>query len=291
MSEHNQDVRFGCPSDIDLATFVDGDLPTDARARIVTHVAACDDCREVVALVSLEAAQREQQQQARTPRFRRRRLLAGLAAALAASLAVVLIPRAPTPPASAWRDIEAAMGPERTIAARLSVERVYRPLASPTRSASAEAAPTNFELEAVAARLRETAERDPTPGNLHAAGVAALVVGRTDDAQRALAQAATSDRVSAGLFADLAAAYATRAARHGSGSPAATADWLSAAEAAERACAADPGGAAGWFNRALALEGLGRAEASQAWQDYAQRFPTDDGWRADALGRVNAGAH
>ncbi len=290
MIEHNDAVRFGgCPADTELAAFVDGELAADARARLVTHLAACDDCREIVAMASLEASQRALPLTS-VPWFRRRRLLVGLAAGLAASLAVVLIPSDPQPPASAWSDIAAALGPERTVAARLSLEDTYRPLASPTRSAPASAAPVDFELAAVAARLREVAEREPTTANLHAAGVAALMQGSTDEALRALAQAATSARVDAATYADLAAAYAARAARPTSPA-AATADWLSAVQAAERACAVDPALPGGWFNRALALEGLGRAEASQAWQDYATRFPTDDGWRAEALGRVHVGAH
>ena len=50
LTDHIRDARGGpCPSDIVLASFVDGDLTTEARADIVKHVAACDDCREVVA--------------------------------------------------------------------------------------------------------------------------------------------------------------------------------------------------------------------------------------------------
>ncbi|WP_291990410.1 zf-HC2 domain-containing protein, partial [Luteitalea sp.] len=40
-----------CPSDLELALFVEGTLPPDSRDRMVTHLAECDDCREVVATV------------------------------------------------------------------------------------------------------------------------------------------------------------------------------------------------------------------------------------------------
>lgn len=290
MSEHNQDSRrAGCPPDAELAAFVDGDLTTNARALIVTHLAACDDCREIVAMASVEACERERRSEP-SSWFGYRRLLLGLAAGLAASLAVVLIPRVTAPvPTSAWSHIATAMGAERTVAARLSAQDEYRPLSSPSRSAAEPAARSNFRLEAVAARLRDEADRNPTADNLHAVGVAELVLGRTDDALKMLLDAATYEHAGAGVYADLAAVHVARARRNVAGD-ATTTDWPSAVAAAERACALDAGLAAAWFNRALALEGLGRqAEARQAWHDYTTRFTADDGWRAEALARMNPG--
>ncbi len=289
MSEHSQDSRQGdCPPDIDLASFVDGDLTTDARARIVTHLSACDDCREIVAMASVEAFERERRPEpARW--YADRRVLLGLAAGLAASLAVVLIPRVSAPVPTVWSDIANATGAERTVAARLSAQYEYRPLSSPTRTASAPGARSNFRLEAVAARLRAEARTQPTVDNLHAAGVAELMLGRADDALKMLLAATSFADAGAGVYADLAAVHVARARRHVAGA-ATTAAWPSAVAAAERACALDAGLAAAWFNRALALEGLGRqAEARQAWQDYTTRFAADDGWRAEALARLNPG--
>lgn len=290
MSEINQDSgRGGCPPDADLACFVDGDLTTDARARIVAHLAACDDCREIVAMASAEACQRERRP-GPSRWYRQRRILLGLAAALAASVAVVLVPRAIAPVSTAaWTDIATAMGAERTVAARLSAQNEYHPLSSPSRSAADPAARSNFRLEAVASRLRDEAATHPTVDRLHAAGVAALVLGRTDDALQTLLLAASREHASAGVFADLAAAHVARATQHASPG-AATTEWLHAVEAAEHATSLEAGLAAGWFNRALALEGLGRqAQARQAWLDYTTRFTADDGWRAEALARVNPG--
>lgn len=38
-----------CPSDIDLACFVDGQLDEHARQAVLRHLDVCDDCRDVVA--------------------------------------------------------------------------------------------------------------------------------------------------------------------------------------------------------------------------------------------------
>lgn len=38
-----------CPSDIDLACFVDGLLDEHAHHALLRHLDACDDCRDVVA--------------------------------------------------------------------------------------------------------------------------------------------------------------------------------------------------------------------------------------------------
>jgi tetratricopeptide (TPR) repeat protein len=216
-------------------------------------------------------------------------VLLGLAAGLAASLAVVLIPRVSGPVPTAWTDIANATGAERTVVARLSAQNEYRPLSSPTRTAPEPAARSNFRLEAVAARLRDEAHKHATVDNLHAVGVAELVLGRTDDALKMLLAAAAFADAGAGVYADLAAVHVARARRNAAGA-ATTTDWPSAVAAAERACALDAGLAAAWFNRALALEGLGRqVEARQAWQDYTTRFTADDGWRAEALAHMNPG--
>jgi predicted anti-sigma-YlaC factor YlaD len=82
VSEHNQEWRRGgCPPDIDLASFVDGALTADDRARIVTHLAACDDCRGIAAMASAEAYERERRPEP-SSRPGYRRVLFGLAAGL-----------------------------------------------------------------------------------------------------------------------------------------------------------------------------------------------------------------
>src|SRR5262249_29566997 len=41
--------RRSCPSDADLAALLDGALDAEGRARVLAHLADCEDCREVVA--------------------------------------------------------------------------------------------------------------------------------------------------------------------------------------------------------------------------------------------------
>lgn len=41
----------GCPSDLDLACFVDDQLDAGAHGAIVEHLDTCDECRDIVATV------------------------------------------------------------------------------------------------------------------------------------------------------------------------------------------------------------------------------------------------
>lgn len=288
MSEHLYGPRAsGCPTDPELASFVDGDLTSEARAGIVAHLAWCGACREVVATASLDAAARDP---APVAWHRRRGVCFAVAAGLVAALALMAMPRLTAPaPGSVWSELAQAAGEERGEDGRLSGIDHYRPMRGPSPGAEWDEPEAGPELEALAARLQATATEQPSPANLHAAAIAALMMGRADDAVRQLTRAAAPAGASAGLFADLAAAHAARAVR--SPTPqAATADWLGAVEAAERACGAGPRLPAAWFNRAIALQGLGRRAAAQAWQDYLTRFPDEDGWRTEALARMSAGA-
>lgn len=49
-----------CPSDIDLACFVDGRLDEEAHQAMLRHLDDCDDCRDVVA-TAVEALPSEPQ--------------------------------------------------------------------------------------------------------------------------------------------------------------------------------------------------------------------------------------
>ena len=270
------------PPDIVLASFVDGGLPPEARAGVIAHLAACDDCREIVATVA-----RKQQLRLRAvvvPWYRRVAVWSGAAVTLAASALLMLQPQLlrGRPSTQAWADLAAAAGPERTVEARLSGLTTYAPVKSPTRSATAAPAGDNLRLLAVAERLREDAQRDPSAANRHAWGVAALLTGRTGEAVAALAPAHGEGDDDARLQSDLAAAFLALAS-----STQSTDDWRRALGAAEAAIARDPTLASAWFNRALALEGLGRrGDAHQAWRDYAERFTQDAGWRDEALRRA-----
>lgn len=51
MTARRDDVATGCPSDLDLACFVDGLLDESGHAAFLRHLDGCDDCRDVVATV------------------------------------------------------------------------------------------------------------------------------------------------------------------------------------------------------------------------------------------------
>jgi tetratricopeptide (TPR) repeat protein len=286
LTQISRDERGGpCPPNIELAAFVDGDLTTEARARLVTHLTACDDCREIVAT----AAAALQVQQRAAPRwFRRRGVVVALASGLAATLALVLAPRG-APASPTWADLARAIGPERAVEARLSAPDGYLALKSPTRSAaSPSGTPSNFALDAIVSRLREQTQSDRTAANLHLLGVGTLALGHVDEAIAVLTHAAARAGSDARVFSDLAAAHATRAARAGLASAAQEA-WTKALEEAERASALDPSLAPASFNRALALDGLRRRDdAREAWRSYLTQFPADDGWHVEAVSRMRA---
>ena len=297
-----------CPSDLDLARFVEGTLPPDARTLMVTHLAGCDDCREVVATVvaaqdvdDLSAARVAPTPAPPLPAdaaaaappswWRAPRTWAG---ALAAAALLVFAVRAAsvrpdiavdTSAAAVWTDLAAVVGPTRTLEARLSHLPNHVPLRAPTRSAAAD---TGFAAHALAARLAERAALPaPDLSARHAAAVAALVAGRADeavtrlDAVLAAVPAAAPGR--ADLLADLAAAHAALADQT-------TRDqWAAALAAAEQALAIDAAHEAARFNRALALERLGRRDAAAAaWRDLAGDAATTAGWRDEAARHARA---
>lgn len=287
-----------CPNDLDLALFAEGRLDAVARQAMVTHLADCDDCREILATVAAalpDAGEDVGPQPAPPPPPPARWRGGAAAAALALAAMAVIGVRLAMPPAAdpagpasnaAWSELVDAIGPTRTVEARLSGLSAHRPLAAPTR---AEAADASFALQALAGRLAEAAN---APGadvatqrdRRHAAGVAALVAGRPGDAV-ALLDGALADapqpRVRAAILADLSAAHAEL------GELAARNHWSTSLRAADDALALDATSAAARFNRALALEHLGRtADAVAAWRVVAADASQSEAWRDEAASHL-----
>lgn len=291
-----------CPSDLDLAQFVEGTLTPAARTRMLTHLDECDDCREVAATVlaaSPEVAALEDEDSPRGPRARWLRRPAVWASAVAmAAMLVFALRTDPAPPeapphtvtANAWTDVAAAVGPARAVEARFSGLPTHVPLASPTRAAAPE---TDFTLQALAGRLDDaaaTAAVDVRGAARHVAGVARLVAGRAPEAitllEAALADAPPASAARADVLADLSAAHAELAEVAEMSS---LDHWAKALGAADDALALDPMHAAARFNRALALERLARTDdARRAWQAIADDGTVAPGWRDEAAGHVRA---
>lgn len=293
-----------CPADLDLARFVEGTLPAAARSRLVTHLDQCDDCREVVATVVAalpEVAATADEDAAPAPRVWWLRRPATWATAAAMAAMVVFALRTGTPPpegpghlaaANSWVDVATAVGAVRSVEARLSGLPAHVPLASPTRAGTPDAA---LGLQALASRYGAAAgtpAADPSARRAarHLGGVANLVAGRAPEAiallEAALADAPPASALRADVLADLSAAHAEFAEFAEMSS---RQHWAQALRAADDALALDATHAAARFNRALALERLGRADdARRAWQALAADGTLAPGWRDEAAGHVRA---
>jgi tetratricopeptide (TPR) repeat protein len=281
----------GCPDAEQLAAYADGLLDPAQRAGVERHLADCADCRavlaEAVAFVQGESGGGASAAAARVVPFRRRRVVTGVGAILAAAAALVLVVRLAQP---AWvsglfgprsdrpelAELVAAVAeePTRPVEGRLTGGFEYAPPPSPTRGpGDREVSP---DVRIAAAKIEKRAQAEDTPENEAALGVAYLTLREWDEAVDALRRAAERRPETATYQNDLAAAYLARAASRGGGD-----DARQALAAAERALALRADMPEAMFNRALALEMLGRHdEARRAWDALAGR--RDRGWAAEA---------
>jgi cytochrome c-type biogenesis protein CcmH/NrfG len=137
------------------------------------------------------------------------------------------------------------------------------------------------EVRIAAAELEKQAGGEDHADGRAAFGLARLAAGDLDGAVTALAGAHRRQPDSAAIATDLSAAYLTRAGHFDTDD-----DRVLGLEAADRAIAADPSSPEPYFNRALALEGLGRHdEAIAAWSRYLEIEPSAE-WRAEAAARL-----
>jgi tetratricopeptide (TPR) repeat protein len=271
-----------CPPPEDLARFVDGALPDDARARTVAHLVACDDCREMVAMAAEAPAPSTGSPHEAAPRPRIA-MYGALALAASVLLAVyVMRPASAVQATDPWSAITDAVGPTRPVEGRLSRVTRHAPFTAPSRSASG--ASSSFAAEAVAARLADAVTAASTADRAeaaHAAAVAALIAGHPADAVARLDRVVAEAPGSAARLNDLAVAHLALAAIES------RVHFAAALEAADEALRLSPDLRAARFNRALALDGLGRAaEAHDAWQAIAADATDDPAWRDDAARRL-----
>ena len=278
MHETDAIVPNACMDHELLALFLEGKLAGDARARAIRHLAACERCREAVALVNdaVGVAGGYKEDPPPPRRFRWDRT-AVVALALAASLliAVGTYQGLPWWRPSPYRELIAAAGASRPVDGRLS----GFPYATASVTRGFASAPTagNYGLLAAAARVKSAAAKDPSAANLHALGVAQLVLGEFDEAVRTLEDAAGKAPGGALVQSDLSAALAARGRRQETSS-----DFARSLAAADRALTADPRLPEAYFNRALALEALSLdAEARAAWRAYLLRDP-EGPWASEA---------
>jgi anti-sigma factor RsiW len=277
-----------------LAAYVDGRLPPETRARVEAVIAADPDHYEWL-VHTLLAVDRPEAVAAVPPAAlraaagvspRRRAAILGIGVLLTAAAAawvLVAVRRGPIPPGGAVTGLVAAVGEERYFDARLTGGFRYGPL-RPVMRGPGDTSNVSLDVLAAAGAVQQAALADVSLERLQAWGAAQLVIGDFDGAVTTLAQAAGRGAAPAPAPPQRAAALLTRGVRRG-----ASDDFTAALAAADRAIGgASPPLEEALFNRALALERLGRPEAAEAWRRAADGS-VDPGWAGEARRRASAG--
>lgn len=285
-----QEDRSACLEPETVAALVEGRLSEQEHDAARAHMAVCEHCTELLTEVVLSV---QNSAEAHTPARRRDRgpvRTSGrwrfTAAMLAAAAAIALVVALQPDWLVRWRGIDeprvealvAAAGNERSIEGRLTGGFPYAPVRTPNRSGDPR---DNLQLLAAAGEIQNAAERDASQVNLHAWGVAQVVIGRLDAAVETLESAALEGPMTARLAADLGAARL--AAAVSSDRP----DLLpQALESLEEATGFDPMLKEAWFTKALVLERLHlSAQAIAAWRRYLELDPSG-GWSDEARARL-----
>jgi tetratricopeptide (TPR) repeat protein len=252
-----------------------------------SHVAACDDCREILA----DVLRLEHEHTPKAAIYWGWRGVVPLAAA--AGLILFLGSYG----LSVWRSPERqldravtqlarAVGTERSIAARVSGGFEWGP--PPVIVRGGDGATLSFDAQQATLTIRRLATEHPSARALGAAGVASLIAGDVDDAISTLEAAAAHEAVDGRILADLSAAHVERWRRSR-----APADAAAALDAAERALLRDPADPIAGFNQAMAVEALGMRDVAIArWRAYLDT-ESDPAWAAEArerLARLEEGA-
>jgi len=286
----------GFPSDETLAAFIDGRLDPETRGKVVAHMTTCSECYSVfMSATEMTAA-------AAAPESSRRSSRKGwLAVAVAATAAVMSVVFLVTP----LRDrilprgdagmvaLANAAPPERIIAGRISGF-PYQRMTPTMRSSSPDPMknPANASLLTAAAAVERSVIKRRSAANLHASGVAHLLLGDhtaavdllhesllAETEQRTVA-AAIEESDDVPLLNDLSAALSHRAMQQRN-IPAAA----EAVRCADRAFRLGRTPETAW-NRAVAIEALnGSKGAVAAWHDYLA-IDAKSPWATEARKRM-----
>ena len=276
MAAEAMKVNGACPSLETIGAFVDGRLMDRERETIADHVASCEACYFVFS----EAARTQVVAKAKGnvvpfPRRITWRIAAGLAAAAMLVLAVnVFRPFGANGDERALTELVIAVGTARTFEPRLTGGFAYAPVRGRVRGAN-DAADLSPDIRIAIAEIEKQYAAKPV------AATAAIISGDTNHAIDILEANAQLRPTDPKILSDLAAAYLARAARSSS-----TDDASRALAAANRALEIDRLMPEALFNRALALQTLGKTDDARiAWQAY---LTIDDrsGWADEARARL-----
>lgn len=298
-----------CPDPADIATLVASD--GEAAATFLLHASRCDYCGPLVDAAMGGMAERDddrallEELHTASPEWRKQmsfRLAAAgrkapatnrrwvWAAAGVAAAAVIVLAVGLRPQWLPWRTsvttdprfekLVAAVGNERTVEARLSGGFEYGILSSPA-GRGGDIADRNLTLVAAAGELQRIAQADPQPANLHAWGVAQLLLGRFEGAVIDLEEASAAQPDDVALLGDLAAAYLARYTALERAD-----DLPKALNAVSRAREIDAKRPEILYTYALALQEMRLTDrAAEAWRAYLETDSTS-GWADDARQRL-----
>ena len=285
--------RPECPDAGQLAAFADGALSAAERQHIETHVAACENCYEalveIAAITDVLTSPTARALPGPPPRSQMRRTILWIGGTLATAATVVLVANlwlGSRPDELGLRLIDLTEVRRETGlgVARLSLDPAWAPPSAVLRSGNAETlAP--FSVQAAVQSLKVAASQDYSQRGRHYYGLA-LAASRdykaaTDAFNQALLQSGGTKEDKAAIHADLAAVWLERHRTSGD-----SADAERALAETDRALSSVPQHLQATFNRALALDALGRPEARQAWQAYIDLDRNASaGWVAEATRR------
>jgi CHAT domain-containing protein len=262
-----------CPDPEVLAAFAEGRLAGAPWREVVAHLDGCEECTHEVALAM--AARGEE---ASVTRFRRWPL--ALAAVLVLAILGVATMRdlLPVRRSPVGRLVAASPKSERVVEPRLTGGFAWAEYAGTERSSATGADAERMQLTGVAGQVIADADQDRGDvESQHAAGVALMLVQKSDEAIARLEAAAANARGNAKTWSDLAAAYYAAAAQSGRASL-----YPIALGAADEALRIDARLAEALFNRALILERMGlTGEARAAWTRYLAVDPSSP-WAVEA---------
>jgi len=267
-----------CPPPEVLGAYIEGNVDTSARKDIQSHLASCPEClfviKETVDHLAEDEETAENEEDARRPS---RQWSIAAAAALAAVSVLIWYVEATRDPLTRLRHLAAA-APSRPTEGYVD-SLPYRAY-SVSRSDSGT---DDVALRLEARRLAQIAGTDAR--SAHARAVALLMLNQASEAASLLERAARLDPGRPNYWSDLAAAHLAVAQAAGDR------ETLEAIRAADQALALNARFAAAHFNRALALERLGRdGDAIAAYDRFLVLDPSSP-WSAEARARRAALLH
>jgi tetratricopeptide (TPR) repeat protein len=249
------------PGDEELGRFAEGTLDPNGRARVIDHIADCDECRMIV-VDSAELIE--------TPQADRRWWLAVAAGLILVAAGAMFTYNQHRDPlvsvAQAYSQLK-----NRPIDARLGGF-AFVPR-SVTRGSGDEVDPNFYILQAKAQEVTEIEGRSPRI--LHAHGVALLCEGKAAESIVSLVAAATREPGNVKYQNDVAVALIAAGPRDHQ-------KLESAVAMCDRGLQVDSRAPEPLFNRALALDLLGRSHEAIAAYDHYLAVDHSSSWAAEA---------